>query len=217
MPEVTLPQLPANPDRQLLKQVRAHFSVHRYQGPGVRRLAGSRLKFVTGGRVGEDRLDRVATAGPDAQDLAAVRPAIQDDLLDRDDVLRLAALRHLELPMAPPHPPEPARHDAQDKENRRRDDPQDLDPQRRVPETLNSQDKAPKVGHVRCPLHKKRGAASTTSEADEFVLWPRNPHTWDISSGRLTRSVTEPRTQIGARVYRSSGGDLGEKHIRINT
>ena len=88
MPEVSFAELPANPDRQLLQQIRAHFSVHRDEWPGTRRLASPRLKFVARGRIGKDRLHRVAPGRPDSQNLTAVGQAIQDDLLDRDDILR---------------------------------------------------------------------------------------------------------------------------------
>ena len=149
VPEAALPQLAANPDRQLLKQIRAHLSVHRNKRTSGGRRGGARFEI----RRGRPWLGKTVSIGSRPHDriritLRSVRPAVEQDLLDRDHVFRNAALRGLLLAIPAPHAPEPPGHHAQNEERTRRNHPENLHAQRRVPETLEPQQRIPKVGTV---------------------------------------------------------------------
>jgi hypothetical protein len=54
------------------------------------------------------RVDRVSSARSDSHDLLPVRPPLEQDLLDRQDLARLAALRLSAQPAPPQDAQEPA-------------------------------------------------------------------------------------------------------------
>src|SRR5271157_6310493 len=84
--KVTVADLSADPDGQLLEQVRAKLVLHRDQRLVWLRLLGALEERVARCVVGKNRVDRVSSARSDARDLLPVRPAPEQDLLDRQDL-----------------------------------------------------------------------------------------------------------------------------------
>ena len=127
--EVALANLAADPDGQLLEQVRAQLLLHRDQRIDRASSPGAGQERVARGGVGKDRLDRIAPARANPHDLLPVGPALQEDLLDRQDLARLAALGQATLPVASPDAQQPADDDAQREERTGDRDPQELRPE----------------------------------------------------------------------------------------
>lgn len=114
--EVALADLAAAPEGEPLEQVRAEPVMHGNQRPvGCDPLDPHEERVARRG-VGEDGVDRVATARADPHDLDPVGLALEEDLLDRQHVARLAALGFSELTMPPPLAEQPADEDAQREE-----------------------------------------------------------------------------------------------------
>src|SRR5271166_20219 len=77
--KVTVADLSADPDSQLLKQVRAKLVLHPDQRLVWLRPLGALEERVARWVVGKIRVDRVSSARPDAHDILPVRPPLEQD------------------------------------------------------------------------------------------------------------------------------------------
>ena len=92
--------------------------------------------------VGKNRVDRVAAARADPHDFLPVRPPLEQDLLDRQDLARLATLGLSRSWRPPPDAEQPADEDTQTEERTGDQDPQQLRPEAGVQEHV----------HIRLPF-----------------------------------------------------------------
>ena len=95
-------------------------------------------KASSRGGVGKDGVDRVSPARSNAHDLAAVGQAVDQNLLDRQDLARLAALGLAELPVTSPLAQKPAHGQAQQEERTGDRDPDQLSSQGSVQERVHA-------------------------------------------------------------------------------